>query len=50
MGRAATELEDEIACDSLDCPVFYARIRQSAKLRYESEAVAQILDVLKVRR
>ena len=51
VGRAAAASEEDgIACDSLDCPVFYARVRQTTKLQYETEAVAQILDVLKVRR
>lgn len=31
---------DEVPCDSIDCPVYYSRVRESTKLRsYQSSAL-----------
>jgi DNA polymerase zeta len=37
---------DEVACDSKDCPVFYTRTRQKARLRMEKATVEPGIDEL----
>ena len=37
---------DEVRCDSKDCPVFYARTKQGARLRNERSAALPLMDVL----
>lgn len=37
---------EEIRCDSRDCPVFYTRIRERAKLSGLKDSVGQVIEVL----
>lgn len=40
---------DEIKCDSRDCPVFYTRVRERAKLKGLGESVGNVVEVLEER-
>jgi len=38
---------EEIACDSLDCPVYYSRVRETAKFQQSKIEGSEILKVLR---
>ncbi|KAJ5885150.1 C4-type zinc-finger of DNA polymerase delta [Penicillium taxi] len=37
---------DEVSCDSMDCPVFYARTRDTAKWRHSKAVLEPVIDQL----
>ncbi|KAJ5111121.1 C4-type zinc-finger of DNA polymerase delta [Penicillium argentinense] len=37
---------DPIACDSMDCPVFYSRTRDAAHLRHSRDVLGPVVDLL----
>ena len=37
---------DEVKCDSMDCPVFYSRTKQTARLKRERAAMEPVVDEL----
>jgi len=37
----------ELRCDSLDCPVYYSRVKETQKLQYEDKKAKAILQVLR---
>ncbi|KAJ5114749.1 hypothetical protein NUU61_000508 [Penicillium alfredii] len=37
---------DEIRCDSMDCPVFYARTREAARLRHSRAVLGPVVEIL----
>ncbi|KAF8249753.1 DNA/RNA polymerase [Wilcoxina mikolae CBS 423.85] len=38
---------EEIACDSLECPVYYSRVRETAKFQYAKKEGREILEILR---
>ncbi|KAL2017597.1 hypothetical protein VTK56DRAFT_1917 [Thermocarpiscus australiensis] len=42
-------LEEEVPCDSLDCPVFYTRVKQRARVRAERAVVEPVVGRLGAR-
>ncbi|KZL81063.1 dna polymerase family b [Colletotrichum incanum] len=43
---SAMPAADEVPCDSKDCPVFYSRVKQSARLKMEKSALEPVINEL----
>ncbi|GKT46040.1 DNA polymerase zeta catalytic subunit [Colletotrichum spaethianum] len=43
---SAMPAADEVPCDSKDCPVFYSRVKQSARLKMEKSALEPVIKEL----
>ncbi|KAK2064956.1 DNA polymerase family B [Colletotrichum caudatum] len=43
---SAMPAAEEVPCDSKDCPVFYSRVKQSARLKMEKDALEPVIEEL----